>query len=118
VFSLRPEQIDALARDHREKFVDRVGAHLAQHFPDAAALPWSELRAGVVAQVAKATEYGLEHEHEQATYVTAAWLLGGGFDSRMAAVNATLSSVQLTAEEKREWLEEFTGEVLSRLEKK
>ena len=114
---LRSEQMDALATDQRERYADRVAAHLREQFPDAAAMPWNELRTGVVAQIAKAETHGLALEQEQATYVTASWLLGDDFDSRMPAAEATLSSAKLTGEEKRQWMEEFTREVFARLEK-
>lgn len=118
MFQLRSEHMDAFARDQREAFADRVAAHLREHFPDAAALPWQELKAGAAKQVRKAEGYGLELEQELATYATSAWLLGEDFDQRMPAAGAVLSSVKLSGEEKRQWLEEYTREIFARLEKK
>jgi hypothetical protein len=116
VFRLRSETMHAFERDQHERFVDLVTAHLRQEFPDAEALPIEELRAGVVVQLQKAEEYGLETELEQAAYATSAWLLGEDFDARFPAAEEVLSSPSLASEEKRQWLEDFTREVFARLE--
>jgi hypothetical protein len=116
--NIREQQMDEFARNQREGFVDRVTVHLRAHFPDAAVVPWAELRAGVAAQIARGERYGLELEQENAVYVTAAWLLGEDFDTRMPAAEAVLSSPNLSGEEKRRWLDEFTRELFMRLGEK
>jgi hypothetical protein len=117
-FKVRSEQMKAFERDQHERFVDLVTAHLREEFPDAEALPIEELRAGVATQLDHAVEYGLDTELEQATYATSAWLLGEDFDKRFPVVEAVINSARLTSEEKRQWLEEFTREIFSRLEKR
>jgi hypothetical protein len=118
MITFRKDQLDALSRNQEKRFVDRLVAFLQQQFPDAAAEPANKLRPGVEEQTRKAGKYGLELEQEQAVYVTSAWLLGADFDTRFPAAAEVLPSPQLSGEEKRAWLEEWTQEMFNRLEQK
>jgi len=109
--------MDAFRRAAEHDYEIRLVRFLQGRFPDAAREPEPSMVEGVRAQVASARGYGLITEQQIATYVTAAWLLGDDFDREFPAAAELLSSTA-KAEEKSDWLAQFTKKLFQQLERK
>ena len=66
-------------------------------------------------QVQRARHYGLETERQLMVYLVTAWLLGERFDEKLPAAQAMMNDRSFGPEEKREWLADWTVELLGRL---
>lgn len=91
-------QCDALSN---QAFVERLCAAWRVNHPASFACENLRLLAPwILKQAALARSYFLLDELSASIFVTAAWLLGGGFDLRIPKMNQVLNDPLLTAEEK------------------
>ena len=115
MFQLSPETAKAFSEAQDVAFEVKMVAFLRGNFPDAAEVPDDEMRAGVHRVLQRAIFYRITSELGQARFVISAWLLGEDFDTEHPAVNDVLSSVEVSEEDKCEWLERYVTEVFQRL---
>jgi hypothetical protein len=79
---IRDAQVDALAEDVEQRFVDRMTAHLEENFPElAAAMTTQALREQVEATLARALTYGIDNNADQCRFLSLAAAYGWDFDS-------------------------------------
>lgn len=102
---------DAVMRQCAMRFCD----FLQEQFVDAAALGREQLLDGVLEQLGRAGGHGLQTQRHLLCYVVTAWLLGARFDEVLPAPRLVLDDLEYTADEKIEWLEDWTVELLHRL---
>lgn len=93
----------------------RFADFLRENFPDAVALPHESLLDAVIEQMERARAHGLQEERHQLCYLVTAWLLGARFDQDFAAPRLVLDDPAYNADEKAEWLEDWSIELLQRL---
>lgn len=98
-------QMEALSRQQAANFAQRVVNFLKQNLPEYRNAPNDQTYAVVKQLLGQATQYGFESEREFIVFVLAAHYLGGGFDTAIASVRATLSDSSRTAAWKADWLE-------------
>jgi hypothetical protein len=90
---IRKEQMQALARRTRQRFVGMMEAYLLEHFTAwVEKLPEAELRGWLERALAKAEQYGVTTEPEAAQLVLLLMVLGVDADVRLPWVAETLSS--------------------------
>ena len=97
------------------RFAESFQLLLIRSFPD-----WSWLNsAAAFAELCKATDrakaHGLGTERQCASFVTAWVMAGADFDSLLPAPREALSSPELNANEKADWLDEWLRLVLDAL---
>lgn len=97
------------------QFAARACAFLTEHFADAAEVPQAQLLESVMAQFARARRHGLETDRQLLAYLVTAWLLGPTFDDYFTPPRLVLDDAGYSADEKIEWLEGWTVELLHRL---
>ena len=90
-------------------------AFLAEHFPDAAEVPPAQLLESALEQFGRARRHGLGTERQLLGYLITAWLLGSSFDEVFMPPRLVLGDPAYSADEKVEWLEEWTVEFLHRM---
>jgi len=96
-------------------FVGQMIAFLQEQFPAAAAERQEDLLPVVELLLEKACGYGFEDEDQFGSYVVTAWLIGADFDSRFPAAQRVLNLKDLAAEQKAQWLEQWTLGMLESL---
>jgi hypothetical protein len=97
-------------------FESRLVDFLHTKFPETKSEPAEEFKNAIHQQALNAQKYGLETEQDIAVYVTTAWLLGEHFDTEFPAAQVELTS-KASAQEKAQWLEDWTTKMLDILEK-
>jgi hypothetical protein len=81
VLVLRPDQMDALAAPHRERFVRKTLENLARVFPgDSRLADEASVRALIDDAWARAAGYGLARERELALFIYLVFEHGPGFE--------------------------------------
>ena len=115
---IRLEQFDAFAEQGNRRFEDSLIEFLQQQFSDSAEIQETEFRTEVRNQIRIARSYGLETEQQLATYVVAAYALGTDFDTRFPAAEQVLQSSFYTAQQKTDWLDNWTRTLFEQLEEK
>lgn len=113
-----PSQMDAFAVDVRARQEKRITDLLRSEFPDAQQVPERELDQIAHEEIGKAEAYGLVTERQAFTFVTAAWMLGRGFDTAFPASRQMLSDPDLNGEEKATWLRAWVKTVFETLGRK
>jgi hypothetical protein len=112
---IRKEMLQRFAEKQETEYVDRVIAFLQEQFSNAKTMDASELRGPVAAQVEKSKSYGLYTEYHGCMYVVTAWMFGTDFDSHFPAATEVLNHPEMPADDKAEWLHEWSQEMLNTL---
>ncbi|MCK5896416.1 MAG: hypothetical protein KAG20_06395 [Cocleimonas sp.] len=110
------EQMATFSQNKLVEFEQRIADFLQKQFPDAKEVAEEELLLVIHEQVEQARGYGLETERQIANYVTTAWLLGRTFDTEFPAAYDMLRSSHYSADDKSEWLAQWTEEMFKALE--
>jgi hypothetical protein len=113
-----PAQLDAFSADVRARQEQRITDLLRSEFPEAQQIPEKELDQIVHEEIGRAERYGLVTERQAFSFVTAAWMLGRGFDTRFPAPRHMLSDPDLNGEEKATWLRAWVRTVFETLGRK
>jgi hypothetical protein len=113
---IRKEQIETFSKEGLIRFEERIADFLQNEFPDAKEVPQGELMPVIHEQVNNSRTYGLGTEQQIANYVTTAWLLGQEFDTEFPAAQEMLTSSEYSADDKAEWLAQWTEEMFKALE--
>jgi hypothetical protein len=108
-------QINLLENRAEAMFCLKVDAFLRRNLIDARSAAPGTLEQPIMAQIQKARAYGLVTERQALTYVVTAWLLGERFDTAFPAAAVVLNDRDMTAEERRQWLVDWTVELFARL---
>jgi len=98
MLTIRQKQMDALAAVTRERFQERLEAHVRKVFPDdCKALGEDGVRELVVEGIERAEGHGLSAERDVCRYVDLLFLLGRDFETReeMAWAKGILNDVTL-----------------------
>lgn len=113
---INEKQMEAFSAEALGEFEERLTDFLRDEFPDAQEVPREELLPDVHEQVGKARSYSLETEQQIANYVTTAWLLGQQFDTEFSAAKEMLTSSEYSANDKAQWMVQWTTEMFAALE--
>jgi hypothetical protein len=113
---IRRQQLDAFVSSGKNHLARRVVAFLRDQYPDAAAVPDTELLGPVRRLMRRAEFYGLRTEQDIAIYVIAGFLLGESFDVDFPAAQQILPSPVISPAEKTSWLLEWTTQLFRALE--
>ena len=88
---------------------------LRSEHPESREVPRDEMEENVRLLLTKAESYGLETEEQIGTYVMVAWIMGPDFDTKYPAAVDVLPATHFSAEEKSEWLVEWSDRIISAL---
>ncbi len=110
------EQMDVFSKGELLKFEERIADFLQEEFSDAQEVPKEELMPAIHQQVNDARSYDLETEQQIVNYVTTAWLLGEEFDTEFPAARKILMSSEHSADDKAQWLAQWTKKIFTILE--
>lgn len=97
-------------------FLERAVNFLYENFPESLDEDSNELTEAIGEQLEKADTYGLITEQQVMTYITSAWLLGPEFDTEFPAAQEMLNSKEFSADEKTQWLAEWTEAIFASFE--
>jgi hypothetical protein len=113
---IRKDQLNEMAVPGIALFIERAVVFLYENFPESLDEDPNELTEAVGSLIEKAETYGLVTEQQVMTYITSAWLLGLNFDKEFPAAKKTLSSKDLTPDEKADWLAKWTEKIFAAFE--
>ena len=115
MFVIDQSKIQKLMENQERTYVDRVIDFLQKEFSNAAAMERTDLTEPVSAQVGKAVGYGLETEYQSCIYVMSAWIFGVDFDLDFPAATEVLNHPHMPADDKTDWLVEWSQTMLDTL---
>lgn len=115
MLSITDRQVDEISASMMSNFIRRSDDFLRSQFPEAAVNPPGSLDAPIARLLRQGSAYGLTTERQLLTYVVTGWLLGLDFDSAFPAATFVLNSPEYTADDKAEWLENWTVEIFRQL---
>jgi hypothetical protein len=117
ILSIRPELLQTLEADVRERFARRLAAHLRQLFPDdLVRLDEPALLELVHAAIAKASSYGVVIEYDVARFAEYAVFYGRSFDADPMVdwAGEILRDPSISGTEKMERIDTMTREIYRR----
>jgi hypothetical protein len=113
VFTPEQNQLDRMASS---LFCDSILQILVDNYPEHAdTLNSADTKEVMREQVTKAEGYGIETELDIGRYVLTAWLMGRDFDTKFPTMNTILVSVNATATQKMDAIEQIAESIFNTL---